>query len=120
MPVYLPEPARPDHGGNRLSLNAHVGRPRGQCGLLPTKYVTLYESMTGRQRWGGCGRCTMEGACSSCPVQREHLQGAELEWPRGTPVLRARSVPLQPDPEACLQRPGGRTRKAVPDTPVGC
>ncbi|OEJ49738.1 hypothetical protein [Streptomyces agglomeratus] len=60
LPTLLSPPAYGPSGPdgqswNRLSLNAHFGVPH-QCGLLPTSYSALLESMTGRQRWGSFER----------------------------------------------------------------
>ncbi|GLF99920.1 hypothetical protein [Streptomyces yaizuensis] len=57
MPIFLNAPTygpRGPHGQgwNRLSLNAHFG-VRHQRGLLTISYVALFDSMTGRQSWGG-------------------------------------------------------------------
>jgi hypothetical protein len=50
-------PGGPDgQGWNRPSLNAHFDRSH-HCELLPSAFATLGESMTGRQEWGGFGRC---------------------------------------------------------------
>lgn len=73
MPIHLraPQyrPGGPDgRGWNRLSLNAHIGTPADQCALQPRDYPTLYESRTGRARWGGFGPCTSGGACATCPI----------------------------------------------------
>ncbi len=38
----------------------------GQCRILPTSYETLYESLTGRHRWGGFVECNTGGDCGAC------------------------------------------------------
>ncbi|MFI8932602.1 hypothetical protein ACIG3E_33680 [Streptomyces sp. NPDC053474] len=98
--IFLPEPGYgpggPDgRGWNRLSLNAHFDS-RPQCGLLPQNYAALFESMTGRQAWGGFDRClsTPRGGCGDCRVQQLHLKHDGVVWPEGTPLLLARTRPL--------------------------
>jgi hypothetical protein len=76
--IYLEPPAHdprgPDgQGWNRLSLNAHMGRPAGRCALRPRTYPTLWESMRNtahcRWEWGsGYARCHRQGRCGDCPV----------------------------------------------------
>ncbi|MFH0246184.1 hypothetical protein ACGRHY_28050 [Streptomyces sp. HK10] len=111
MPVFLAQPSYgpggPDgQGWNRLSLCAHFDE-RHQCGLLPTTYATLYESMTGRQGWGDFERCPKlaPGHCPACPVQRGHLEHQGIAWPSGTPLLLVRVCPLPPTPEAMFADP---------------
>ncbi|WP_327359763.1 hypothetical protein [Streptomyces sp. NBC_01304] len=99
MPLFLPEthpysPKGPDgQGWNRLSLNAHF-ETRNQCGLLPIRYATLFESRTGRQRWGGYERCSEGGACGTCPVSNLALDHRPLaDWPAASPLLLGRVKP---------------------------
>ncbi|MFD3422625.1 hypothetical protein [Streptomyces decoyicus] len=102
--IFLPDPGYgpggPDgQGWNRLSLNAHFDT-RHQCGLLPQNYVALWESMTGRQAWGGFARCRRlaPGRCGDCRVQQLHLARDGFDWPTGTPLLLARVRPLPRTP----------------------
>ncbi|MFJ4680585.1 hypothetical protein [Kitasatospora sp. NPDC088783] len=111
MTVFLPQPSYgssgPDgRGWNRLNLGAHF-EVRHQCGLLPVRFTTLWESMTGRQRWGGYERCTdpVPGDCTGCPVQRRHLEPFADAWPAGHPALLARIRPLPPTPGATFADP---------------
>ncbi|MFJ4680551.1 hypothetical protein [Kitasatospora sp. NPDC088783] len=96
-------PAGPDgQGMNRLSLNAGFDS-RHQCGLQPTDFTTLWESMTGRQYWGGYGRChkLAPGHCGDCPVHRSTIVLKDgIHWPGGAPLLQARIRPLAPTPGA--------------------
>ncbi|GHE32147.1 hypothetical protein GCM10017673_38690 [Streptosporangium violaceochromogenes] len=85
MPIYLrapePEPGGPDgRGWNRLTLNAHMGAPRGRCALRPRSYAALFESQdTRRARWGGgFADCTGGGRCGSCPVFEDLEAGKPL------------------------------------------
>lgn len=111
MPTFLEQPPYnpkgPDgQGWNRLSLNAHGGL-WNECGLMPTNHPTLFEAMTGRQRWGGFDPCTGRGACGKCPVQQRYLTGeGGLEWPEGVPLLLARVRPWPSPPGALF---GGLT-----------
>jgi hypothetical protein len=97
-PVFLAQPdpygpKGPDgKGWNRLSFNAHFD-VRNQCGLLPIRFASLFESRTGRQRWGGYERCNSGGACSTCPVQETALKHEQMEWPTGLPLCLARVRP---------------------------
>ncbi|MCX5215654.1 hypothetical protein OG689_41605 [Kitasatospora sp. NBC_00240] len=127
MPIFLEEPSYgpggPDgQGWNRLSLNAHFDQ-RHQCGLLPINFPTLFESMTGRQRWGGYERCRQlaPGHCGECPIQRRHTedQGA-IAWPDRTPLLLARVRPLAPTPGALFADPAsGRSTLELRPWPGG-
>ncbi|WP_331733245.1 hypothetical protein OG948_60480 (plasmid) [Embleya sp. NBC_00888] len=112
MPIFLDQPGYGDRGPdglgwNRLSLNAHFDR-RHQCGWQPTDFPTLFESMTGRQRWGGYERChrLAPGWCGQCPVQARVLaREGGLEWPPGVAVFLARVRPLPPTPGAMWADP---------------
>ncbi|MEV8335076.1 hypothetical protein [Streptomyces niveus] len=104
MPLFLEQPtygpAGPDGlGWNRLSLNTHFDT-RHQCGLLPSTYATLLESRRGVQAWGSYDRCVASpfGSCSSCPIQRWHLERDGISWPLDVPLLlvRIRPLPLSP------------------------
>ncbi|MEU6331475.1 hypothetical protein ABZ851_29990 [Streptomyces sp. NPDC047049] len=102
--LFLPQPSYcpggPDgQGWNRLSLNAHFDT-RHQCGLLPQNYAALWESMTGRQAWGGFGRCSRlaPGQCGGCRIQQLHMAHDGIDWPAKTPLLLARVRPLPPTP----------------------
>lgn len=78
MTIYLEAPTHraggPDgKGWNRLSLNAHMGAPSGQCALRPTDYPTFVESWRGSRhaRWGSYGPCVRDNDrrdCFTCPV----------------------------------------------------
>jgi hypothetical protein len=78
MTIFLDAPRHrpggPDgQGWNRLSLNAHMGTPSGQCALRPTSYATLHESRRDSRlaEWGSYGRCGRgAGACDACPLLR--------------------------------------------------
>ena len=107
MPIFLEQPRHdpkgPDgQGWNRLSLNMHGGL-WNECGLMPTSHPTLFEAMTGRQRWGnGFGPCTRRGACGECPVQQRRLaHEGGVDWPEGVPLLLARVRPW-PVPKGTL------------------
>ncbi|MFK0047779.1 hypothetical protein ACIQU4_27585 [Streptomyces sp. NPDC090741] len=80
-------------------MNAHF-ETRHQCGLLPTNHATLFESRTGRQRWGGYERCLRPGAghCATCPVFQQANEHRELSWPGDTPLVLARIRPWPPTP----------------------
>jgi len=65
------KPGGPDgQGWNRLSLNAHMGRPHDRCALRPRTYAALVESQdTRRAQWGACfDICTNGGSCVDCPL----------------------------------------------------
>jgi hypothetical protein len=79
---------------------------RDQCGLLPLNHPTLWESMTGRQRWGGFARCPYQGACAACPITARHLAGEPIDVPGDAPVLLARITPWKRDPNALFADPG--------------
>jgi len=74
VPIHLEAPRHqsggPDgRGWNRLSLNAHMGKPLAQCALRPTSYAQLLESQdTRRARWGNFGCCVNAGDCEACPI----------------------------------------------------
>lgn len=81
MTVYLrpPEysPGGPDGAGwNRLSLNAHMHTPAGQCALRPRTHADLWmltHRGTMHAQWGNHGRCTNPeagdgGGCRGCPT----------------------------------------------------
>ncbi|WP_446046433.1 hypothetical protein [Streptomyces olivaceus] len=120
MPVYLDNPHAysphgPDgKGWNRLSLNAHFDTP-AHCGLRPIRFATLFESRTGRQRWGGFERCigaklaplpapaassdTPRVRCGSCPVYQNAREHPPLpNWPGQAPLAlgRVRDWPRTP------------------------
>lgn len=123
MPLFLTASSYgsrgPDgQGWNRLSLNAHFDVPN-QCGLLPTNYATLFESMTGRQRWGGFEHCSGPGPgrCGSCPIQRAHLRGQSgIEWPANTPLLLVRIQPLPRTPGSLFADPAAGRSTLDPRT----
>ena len=110
MPVFLEAPSYPrgpdGQGWNRLNLSAHFDI-RHQCGLRPTTYATLFDSMTGRQGWGGYLRCPERGPghCPTCPIQRAHLDREGVDWPARTPLLLVRVRPLPPTPGALFADP---------------
>ncbi|RSN14843.1 hypothetical protein DMH25_07870 [Streptomyces sp. WAC 01325] len=111
MPLFLEQPTYPrgpdGRGWNRLSLNAHFDR-RHQCGLQPTRFAALYEALTGRQHWGGFGRCFVghPGSCGSCPVQLRRLaREGGINWPDETPLLLARVRPWPLTPGALFADP---------------
>ncbi|MFG3429687.1 hypothetical protein [Streptomyces californicus] len=125
MTLFLPSPGYgprgPDgQGWNRLSLSAHF-EDRNQCGLQPTNYPTLFESMTGRQRWGGFDRCSAPapGRCGTCPVQHAHLREHGIDWPAATPLLLVRVRPLPPTPGALFSDPAAGRSTLEPCTWLG-
>lgn len=109
-PLFLPQPdPYPDgpdgKGWSRLTLNAHMD-VRNQCGLLPIRFASLFESRTGRQRWGGYERCRMgRASCSTCPVQEAARKHEPIEWPAGTPLCLGRVRPWALTPGALLADP---------------
>ncbi|MCW8101646.1 hypothetical protein [Streptomyces tauricus] len=112
MPTFLEQPTYgpqgPDGlGWNRLSLNAHVDQ-RHQCGWQPHRFATLFEALTGRQQWGGFGRCFVghPGSCGTCPVQLRRLaREGGINWPDRTPLFLARTRPWPPTPGALFADP---------------
>lgn len=97
MPIFLDQP-----GYGSAGLDGH------QCGWQPTDFPTLFESMTGRQRWGGYERChrLAPGSCAQCPVEARVLaREGGLEWPPGIAVFLARIRPLPPTPGAMWADP---------------
>ncbi|MEY9840592.1 hypothetical protein [Streptacidiphilus sp. EB103A] len=121
MTIYLPQPPARPHDGkgwNRLSLNAHMD-DRDQCGLQPLNHAALRESATGRQRYGGFGRCSRQGRCPTCPVQRAHLDQQGLVWPPATPALVARILPWPLDPMPLFADPAaGRSNLSLVTWPA--
>ncbi|WP_372412552.1 hypothetical protein [Streptomyces luteireticuli] len=108
MPLFLEAdgygPGGPDNKGwNRLSLNAHFDT-RHQCGLLPTNFPTLFESRTGRQRWGGYERCPKPGGgyCATCSVYQRASEHRPMPWPENVPLVLVRIRPWPPTPGSFL------------------
>ncbi|WP_331746894.1 hypothetical protein OG923_34400 (plasmid) [Streptomyces halstedii] len=119
MPIYLgnphDNPRGPDgQGWNRLSLNAHFDTP-AHCGLRPTRFASLFEARTGRQRWGGYERCmgaklasrpvpdaspdTPRVRCGACPVYQNARERPPVpNWPDHSVLLlgRVRDWPRTP------------------------
>jgi len=112
MPTFLEQPSYgpqgPDgQGWNRLSLNAHFDRLH-QCGWQPGRFAALFEALTGRQQWGGFGRCFVghPGSCGTCPVQLRRLaREGGIAWPDKMPLLLARVRPSPPTPGALFADP---------------
>jgi hypothetical protein len=122
LPLFLTAPGYgsngPDgQGWNRLSLNAHFD-VRNQCGLLPANFPALFESMTGRQAWGGFERCSRPGPgeCGTCPVQRLHLEHRGIDWPASTPLLLFRVRPLPRTPGTLFADPAAGRSTLHPHT----
>ncbi|MDQ1033557.1 hypothetical protein QF035_011226 [Streptomyces umbrinus] len=112
MPTFLEQPTYslrgPDgQGWNRLSLNAHFDRLH-QCGWQPRRFAALFEALTGRQQWGGFGRCFVghPGSCGTCPVQLRRLaREGGIAWPERVPLLMARVRPWPLTPGALFADP---------------
>ncbi|WP_331732623.1 hypothetical protein [Streptomyces sp. NBC_00989] len=112
MPTFLEQPSYgprgPDgQGWNRLSLNAQNDRLH-QCGWQPRRFAALFEALTGRQQWGGFGRCFVghPGSCGTCPVQLRRLaREGGIAWPARTPLLLARVRPSPPTTGALFADP---------------